>query len=76
VFRSFNSQRHPERDGWFLEPADEAALNEFVSLGCELYGHSVMFEHMADEFMTYSGGGAADIATAETVRSLVYRALF
>jgi hypothetical protein len=76
VFRMLNSQRHPAREGWFLEPADEAALNEFVTSGCGLNGHSVMFEHMSDEFMTYAGGGKADIAKAEQVRSLVYSALF
>ena len=55
---------------------DEAALNECVTSGCWLNGHFVMFEHMSDEPMMYSGGGRADIAKAEQVRSLVYRALF
>lgn len=76
TFRTLNSQRHPKRDGWFLEPADEAALDEFVSSGCELYGHSVMFEHLADEYMSYSGGGDADLAKARKVRALVYYGLF
>jgi hypothetical protein len=76
VFRSMHSQRHPARSGWFLEPADEAALHEFLTQGCDLHGHSVMFEHMSDEFMTYAGGGEADAAKAQRVRSLVYNALF
>jgi len=76
IFRAINSKRHPAREGWFLEPADEAALQEFLTQGCDLFGHSVMFEHMSDQYMSYSGGGEADVAKAEMVRSLVYRALF
>lgn len=75
VFRAVNSQRHPMRAGWFLEPADEGALCEFLRDGAGLYGHSIMFEHMFDEYMTYSGGGEADVAKAQEVRSLVSRAM-
>ena len=76
VFRAINSQRHPARDGWFLEPADENALDEFLTQGTGLQGHSVMFEHMSDEYMTYTGGGGADVAKSEKVGALVYNALF
>lgn len=76
VFRKFNSQRHPSRKGWFLEPADEAALHEMINSGCGLNGHSIEFEHMSDNFMTYPDNGASDLAKTEEVNGLVYNALF
>lgn len=76
AFRTINSQRHPKREGWFLEPADEKSLNEFITNGWELYGHSVMFDHMVDEFMSYPNGGASDLSKARTVWSLVHQAFY
>jgi len=75
VFRAVNSQRHPVRGGWFLEPADERALNEFLTQGTGLTGHSIEFDHMYDEYMTYAGGGEADLDKAQKVKSLVYNAM-
>lgn len=75
VFRAVNSQRHPVRDGWFLEPADERALSEFLTQGADFNGHSVMFDHMFDEYMTYVDREVADAAKAQEVRSLVFLAL-
>jgi hypothetical protein len=76
AFLTLNSQRHPSRADLFLEPADAQALNEFLGIGCELYGHSVMFEHLSDQYMTYSGNGTQDQEISEEVGLLVYRALF
>ncbi|RWP42425.1 MAG: hypothetical protein EOR04_11450 [Mesorhizobium sp.] len=76
VFRTINSQRNPANGGWFMEPADESALAEYLLHGCKLYGHSVMFEHLSDEFMSYAGNGIDDLGNANKVRSLVYRGLF
>ncbi|KMS60051.1 hypothetical protein V474_11855 [Novosphingobium barchaimii LL02] len=80
VFRAINSQRHPTRDGWFLEPADERALSEFLTQGVDLQGHSVMLDHMFDEYMTYMRGAEAeakaDVAKTEQVRSLIFHAMY
>lgn len=76
MFRDFNSQRHPTGQGWFIEPADEQALHEFLERGCGLDGHSITYEHMSDNYMTWSGAGDADALLSGEAASLVYNALF
>lgn len=76
TFRLISSQMDPNTGNPFLEPADERALYEFLTLGWELYGHSVTADHMVDEFMTYSGGGEADLHTVQKVIKLVAGSIY
>jgi hypothetical protein len=76
TFVALNSHRHPSRSDWFLDPADSQALTEFLQDGCRLWGHSVMFEHLSDQYMTYSGNGAQDRKISHQVGGLVWKALF
>lgn len=76
MFLQFNSQAHPARPEPFLDPADEQALQEWLLKGCDLWGHSIMFEHMTDQYMNYAGNGLRDKDMAKQVISLVYGALY
>jgi hypothetical protein len=57
-----------------LDPADEFDLERLVNVGCDLMPHSVMNEHMFDEYMTYSGELQLPAEMIARVRDLVFNA--
>lgn len=57
-----------------LDPADEIDLERLVKVGCDLMPHSVMNEHMFDEYMTYSGELQLPAEMIARVRALIFNA--
>ncbi|MDA8523538.1 hypothetical protein [Acidovorax sp. NCPPB 4044] len=70
-----NGKEHLEKAMWLLEPFDEIALSEFLSKGCDLLPHAVMFDHMFDCYMTITDIDKPDGDIIRRTKSLVYNAL-
>jgi hypothetical protein len=75
IFKQMNALRHPSRPLLRLEPSDENALAEYLERGCEIWPHSVAYEHFTDEYMTYWSDQQIDSPVTKEVWSLVWHAL-
>lgn len=73
AFFRINGKEHYSRGLRLLDPADQNAQLEFLTRGCDLLPLSLAYDHMFDDFMTYSGDERANI---DRTRALVYEALF
>ncbi|WP_247777032.1 hypothetical protein [Bradyrhizobium sp. CW1] len=74
IFKVMNCPQHPSRPPMKLEPSDENALSELVRSGCEIWPHSVMYEHFTDEYMTYWSDQQVNSPVTKEVWSLVWHA--
>lgn len=75
-FFRINGKEHPTKDIRLLDPADEYAQHEYLSIGCDLMPLSLEYDHMFDDYMTYMDDSRPDQETIAMIRRLVANALF
>ena len=74
LYSSICGKSHPSLPTCPLDPADEFDLSRLISVGCDLMPHSVMNEHMFDDYMTYANDHQPSGDVTNRVRTLVYNA--
>jgi hypothetical protein len=75
-FLRINGKEYQARGLRLLDPADEMAEAEFLTIGCDLVPLSLGYEHMFDNYMTYVSDSKPEYKIIKKTRSLVYGALF
>ncbi|MBC3949012.1 hypothetical protein [Pseudomonas folii] len=71
---SINGKQHISKKDIILEPADKAALSEYLKLGCDIMPLNFAFDHMFDEYMTYYSNDRPEYDVIAKTRNLVGRA--
>ncbi len=74
LYHSICGKSHPSLPVCRLDPADDFDLSRLINVGCDLLPHSVMNEHMFDEYMTYADDHRPPEKMVSRVRDLVYKA--
>ena len=75
-FFLINGKEHVGRKLKLLDSADRASLSETVTKGCDIIPHIIGYEHMFDNYMTFSGDEYPDAKIIEKTKRLVGNALF
>ncbi|MFV3403265.1 hypothetical protein ACNFIC_04830 [Pseudomonas sp. NY15463] len=75
-FFAINGKEREMTQERLLDPADEFALHESMSKGCDIMAHSLAFDHMFDDFMTCLGGTNPGEEIISETRRLVGAALY
>jgi hypothetical protein len=77
-FFRINGKEHLAHGLRLLDPADKMAEAEFLTRGCDLVPLSLGYEHMFDDYMTYTEGwdSRPNGEIIKRTRTLVYNALF
>jgi hypothetical protein len=70
-FFDVNGKQHPARNERVLDLADRQAEHEFISQGCDILPLSLAYDHMFDDFMTYTDDRRADEEIIRRTRTLV-----
>lgn len=74
VFRLVNGKHHESRDIWAIDQADLRTQVEFLKRGVDLIPHSIAYDHMFDDFMTWQQE-TIDGDLLQSVRAFVWNAL-
>ena len=76
LFFDMNGKINESRGLHALDPADQQAQREFLEQGCDIIPHSLAYDHMYDNFMTYRDDTRPSEAIINQTKHLVGNALF
>jgi hypothetical protein len=75
-FSLINGKERESNKTIILDPSDKSALHEAINQGCDIMAHSISYDHMFDEYMTYDDDHTPIGAIVAEARTLVGAALY